>query len=228
MTKVCTKCGIEKPLSEYHNMKAHSDGHFPICKVCIHDMAKRYNNENRLRNTEVYIAQYDLEHPTKECAKCHITKVIKEFSIRRSDKDGHNSYCHDCASQNKRVKHESHKSLPQVEYKNWRTEQNAIRKAEKIRLKTEVFAHYCPDGIIKCVNPFGVHKEEMTDLDILSLDHINGDGHLDKDINGHRLGGVMFYRRLKISGYPNGLQVLCGSCQMKKKVVNHEHGGRKW
>lgn len=224
--KQCTKCGIVKPLSEFHNMKAHSDGKFPICKVCIHKLNSDYNLTNRNRNTDEYIAQYEKEHSTKECADCHIVKPITDFSIRRSDKDGHNSYCRSCASLNKQQKHASHKLLPQDEYKQWRIEQNSIRKQEKIRMKTEVFAHYCQNGIVKCANPFNVHKEDIFDLDILTLDHINGDGYKDRDEHGRRSGGIVFYRKLKLQNYPQGFQVLCGNCQMKKKVVMNEHGGR--
>lgn len=32
--KTCTKCGIEKPLSEFHNCSSRKDGKFSACKVC--------------------------------------------------------------------------------------------------------------------------------------------------------------------------------------------------
>lgn len=32
--KTCTKCGIEKPLSEFHNSARAKDGKFSACKAC--------------------------------------------------------------------------------------------------------------------------------------------------------------------------------------------------
>ena len=33
-TKVCTVCGEDKPLVEYHKDRTSSDGHKPMCKSC--------------------------------------------------------------------------------------------------------------------------------------------------------------------------------------------------
>jgi len=33
-TKVCTVCGDDKPLVEYHKDRTSSDGHKPMCKAC--------------------------------------------------------------------------------------------------------------------------------------------------------------------------------------------------
>lgn len=34
MMKRCTKCGIEKPIDEFHKDKNRKDGHYPQCKPC--------------------------------------------------------------------------------------------------------------------------------------------------------------------------------------------------
>lgn len=48
-TKVCTKCGVEKPLAEYHKAKDCKFGVRAHCKICLlADAAARYN-ENRDR-----------------------------------------------------------------------------------------------------------------------------------------------------------------------------------
>lgn len=45
MTKVCTKCGIDKPLSEYGIQTANKDGLMYYCKECVRAYHKtRYNN----------------------------------------------------------------------------------------------------------------------------------------------------------------------------------------
>lgn len=40
--KQCTKCGIVKPLSEYHKDKRSGDGHYSHCRVCHYQMTETY------------------------------------------------------------------------------------------------------------------------------------------------------------------------------------------
>ena len=46
-TKVCTKCGEDKPLSEYPKRKVSKDGHRNDCKVCRSAERKAYREANR-------------------------------------------------------------------------------------------------------------------------------------------------------------------------------------
>lgn len=48
-TKTCTKCKIEKPLSEYHksSSKYALDGHFYYCKVCKSSVSSVEYKKNR-------------------------------------------------------------------------------------------------------------------------------------------------------------------------------------
>lgn len=75
-----------------------------------------------------------------------------------------------------------------------------------VKVKTKVFTHYA-QGTPKCAY-CGV-----TDMDILTLDHINNDG------SQHRRtisGGDKLYRWLIQNDYPKGYQVLCYNCNIKK------------
>jgi len=46
-TKRCSKCGEEKPLSEYHKCKRAKLGVQSRCKVCVSDLGKDYYQKNR-------------------------------------------------------------------------------------------------------------------------------------------------------------------------------------
>jgi len=46
-TKVCTKCHVEKPLTEYHKHSKTYDGLTSRCKVCRIDDTQKYNIANR-------------------------------------------------------------------------------------------------------------------------------------------------------------------------------------
>ena len=45
--KKCTKCGIKKPLSEFHKRKASKDGHSYICKTCCSQQKALYYQKNK-------------------------------------------------------------------------------------------------------------------------------------------------------------------------------------
>lgn len=46
-TKICTKCGVEKGLDEFHNDQCRKDGKVSHCKKCISLYTKKYRNENK-------------------------------------------------------------------------------------------------------------------------------------------------------------------------------------
>jgi len=56
----------------------------------------------------------------------------------------------------------------------------------------------------------------ITDLDVLCLDHINGDGYKDKK----RKNNISY--NLRKEGYPTGFQVLCANCNLKKAKQQKE------
>ncbi len=51
--KICTKCKIEKPTSEFHKDKSREDGYYPSCKVCVKEY--QINNWNKIsKQRKVY------------------------------------------------------------------------------------------------------------------------------------------------------------------------------
>lgn len=54
-TKICTKCGEEKELSEFHKRKTIKDGHALQCKKCksIYDRKYREDNEEKLKEKDL-------------------------------------------------------------------------------------------------------------------------------------------------------------------------------
>ena len=85
----------------------------------------------------------------------------------------------------------------------------------RLGLKLDALSHYSGNffGSIECCDPFGIHDKPITDIDVLTIDHINNDG------NKHRkeIGSGPIYSWLKAHNYPEGFQTLCMNCQFKKQ-----------
>jgi len=81
-SKRCTKCGVEKPLDQFH--KHHIHGHRSHCKEC--------------RRTEVKVTdatRLDPDAP-KTCRKCNKEKPAKEFDVNPRVSSGYYSTCQEC------------------------------------------------------------------------------------------------------------------------------------
>ncbi len=100
---------------------------------------------------------------------------------------------------------------------------NQVHKEElfkkRLQLKERVLTHY-GNGICACV------KCGNSDIRVLTIDHINGNGIADRRKIG---GGIKFYYWLEKNNYPKGYQTLCMNDNFIKKEENREYGntGRK-
>ncbi len=220
--KVCGRCKILKPVTEFNRARMTNDGYFRWCKKCVEENHHVTTAKYRELNDNNAIDKLENSTMTKECRNCNKVKPISEFNLHRTNKDGHSCYCTQCNMELKKEDYNKYKLLPSKEKLEKQNKHNESRIQERNNMKAEVFAYYSNSNPAKCVNPFHVHNEDVTDLDVLSIDHINGDGYKDK-INGHRFGGTHFYRWLKMHNYPSGFQVLCMNCQLKKKRLFKEN-----
>lgn len=104
-------------------------------------------------------------------------------------------------------------------FKRWlaaHREEYKIRKKDyNAEVKTEVLTHYGPDGKLQCAWP----GCDITDLDMLSLDHINNDGARERKYAARGGGGVATYHRVRKLNYPIGYQTLCHNHQWKKELM---------
>lgn len=80
-------------------------------------------------------------------------------------------------------------------------------------LKAEVLSYYGKDFSLRCCWPFC----NETDIDVLTLDHVDNSGKHDRK-NGKRKTGARMYNHLKSLGFPEGFQTLCMNHQLKKEI----------
>jgi hypothetical protein len=96
----------------------------------------------------------------------------------------------------------------------WVQHRKELADQERLNLKIEVLTRYGGAGSLQCC--WG--ECLVQDVDMLTLDHTFNNGARDRREN--KCGcGSMLYRRLRRMGYPDGFQTLCGSHQMKKKIM---------
>jgi len=95
LSRVCTKCGIEKPQEEFPFKNTTRNVRHAVCKDCTAQRSsKRYYNDPQLHiqrvnqsrgtyldNNAVYVLNYLSEHPCIDCGESN--PVVLEFDHRR-------------------------------------------------------------------------------------------------------------------------------------------------
>jgi len=104
------------------------------------------------------------------------------------------------------------KEQADIWWRNNRERSLVIKRAEALRVKIEVLTHY-GNGKLVCV------QCGFNDIRALSIDHINGDGAIQKRLY-HR---NHIHRWLKLNNFPLGYQTLCMNCQWIKRDENGEY-----
>jgi hypothetical protein len=88
--KTCSKCGEEKPTSEFYRQPNGRDGLHGTCKPCYCARNEATRQRKRLRQGTAHIPHQ------KQCAKCGSVKPAAEFAVYRAALDGLGRYCREC------------------------------------------------------------------------------------------------------------------------------------
>lgn len=165
----------------------------------------------------------------KLCGACKIEFPLEMFGKHSRNPDGLQYCCRRCKSESDRISRlknldniKQHKKEYYLENKNHiiekvnqyisvnRNKHNQWTTQSKLNLKTKVFNHYC-NNEIKCENC------EQLELELLTIDHIHGNGNQHRKEVGINTG-YSTYSWLKKNNYPEGFQVLCWNCQYRKRA----------
>lgn len=99
---------------------------------------------------------------------------------------------------------QAHKEEREAYHKQWRQE-----------LKLAVLTYYSIQDYPICA------RCGEKDTDVLCIDHINGGG--GKHVREINKAGNTFYGWLRKNNYPEGFQVLCANCNLKKRIQEKEN-----
>jgi hypothetical protein len=89
-SKVCSKCGEEKPLCEFSKNKNNYDGHHHHCKLCINSAAKEYRKKHSEKLKEVDRLRYEknkdkINSRNKKYQKINKDKLYEKAKIRKKN-----------------------------------------------------------------------------------------------------------------------------------------------
>jgi len=179
----------------------------------------------------------------KTCRVCHKSKPISEFYKRKKHGAviGVRNECKECTKKYKHnyyLKHKDERREYNAKYREENKEklrrynqkyyqenrkkliEKSIKRSKKWsqKIKKEVLSHYSHKNYPVC------KKCGETDMRVLSIDHINGDGakHRREIFGENKKSGRHFYKWLQENDYPDGFQVLCMNCQWIKRYENKE------
>lgn len=121
VSKICNKCNIEKPISEFHKQKSMLDGYRGICKECRKqeslnyywsdpEKSRRANRDKLKKDPEKWRAYEKAQrekwnktpqrifHPNleKACTSCNVIKPLTEYHKRDETPDKLHYFCKAC------------------------------------------------------------------------------------------------------------------------------------
>jgi hypothetical protein len=139
------------------------------------------------------------------CPRCHKYFSVNAFYKQGNLSDKHYRICKDCRVKSQKAYYHKNKEHCRL-----------ITQKHNDKLKVEVFTHYS-NGIPRCA----ICGE--TDMMVLCLDHIDGKGNqLRKELN--LVGGLQYYRWLRLNKFPGGYQILCANCNLRKETLRVRSG----
>lgn len=102
-TKTCTGCKIEQPMTSFHMKRGKNGkpGRRSRCSKCVNDYVRSYARKRKAQNTR---KQEDPD-ATKVCRLCNVEKIVSEFHVDNSAKDGRKNECKSCARERARQRH---------------------------------------------------------------------------------------------------------------------------
>lgn len=132
--KVCSKCSIQKPLSEFYKQSSCKLGVQPSCKECqraehrhVYEMRKKFGSDYTITKAK------ELPEGMSKCANCTELKPLNDFYKDKGRKRGVISYCKVCANEKLR-KRRLDSGVEGLEVRRKWSEENRERLREQDRM----------------------------------------------------------------------------------------------
>lgn len=100
-TKICSKCHVEKSVTDFYKRKTSKDGFRSSCKECENNVKQNIIKE------------------TKVCSKCHVEKNIENFYRSKQSQNGFRPECKECSSIKRKQYYKNNKETIKQLHKNY-------------------------------------------------------------------------------------------------------------
>jgi hypothetical protein len=151
LTRICSKCGGMKPLSDFHKSKNSPDGRVSICKIC--------RSIRKPKISKVAPISRVCSHPA--CDFIGILQPIENFPLRKSARDGHSRRCTSCEkkAQEKWVKN----NIEKVRAKARKAERKkTLEHPDRFKGVYQKMKETNPEAIRKQIIRLGFYKFRVT------------------------------------------------------------------
>ena len=146
MKKVCTKCSIEKVVTEFYKNKQIKCGYDYWCKKCQLKKRRKYSYKKSPKTIE---REKLLLENKKRCTQCDNIKEVAEFNKYNKSKSGYSSWCKKC----KKEKYYNYSSSRQYNYQKC----DKTLEREKLLQDNKKRCTKCDD--IKSLDHFSKNKQ---------------------------------------------------------------------
>jgi hypothetical protein len=85
-TKICSKCKIEKPLTDFHKQKDGPQGRRSHCKTCCANYNNSHNHGMSVEEREQFLRERDY--------RCEVCGISRETASEVFKRDLHIDHCH--------------------------------------------------------------------------------------------------------------------------------------
>lgn len=129
LIKKCTKCGVIKNLSEFHNDKNRKGGKACWCKECNCAHVREYTARNNAKKPKpIYFSGIKL------CTKCMEWKDNNKFGVNKNKGGTLNSWCKLCMAKDARTRR-ANDTRPKVVYL---PKMDGVKKCSKCKLEKDI------------------------------------------------------------------------------------------
>lgn len=94
-TKLCVKCGIEKPINEFESRYG-GNGYRNACRKCLNGYRKERWRSNQKVKYEAHRIFQEKYPGQKKCIKCGEIKDLEKFNVHPTATDGRRNTCKRC------------------------------------------------------------------------------------------------------------------------------------
>jgi hypothetical protein len=101
--RVCTKCGVSKPLSEFHSQPGRFTGTRSWCKDCIHACANARHVRKTTETSRVMKQREDMKNGFRTCKTCGYEKPLDDFPKNDNGTRASCKTCYNAHQANKRL-----------------------------------------------------------------------------------------------------------------------------